>query len=301
MQPLPRRKDSLRLRLISAAVGIPVLLICILLSPAFTLVLAAAATLLGLRELFRLAGVKRLWLQRLPGFVLGLAFIAAGWSGQYGLLAVLAAASPFALLLAHRWTPQPWRPWLMVVAGPLYLGATLAHAVLLRNWDRGAEMHFYGRHSSLPLLDVPLLRLDQGSELLLLVVLSTFAVDTAAYFVGRRFGKHQLAPRISPAKTREGAVGGFIAGVAVSVALVSLFGLPLAIWKAVALGAALGVVGQAGDLLESALKRAHQAKDAGALIPGHGGILDRLDSLVYNFVVVYHLYTWLVLAFSLAA
>jgi phosphatidate cytidylyltransferase len=155
----------------------------------------------------------------------------------------------------------------MMIAGPLYLGATLAHAVLLR-------------------------RLEEGAEMLLLALLSTFAVDTAAYFVGRTLGRRKLAPTISPGKTWEGAVGGLLAGMATPIALAYLLGLPLAPWRAAAMGATLGIVGQAGDLVESALKRAHQAKDAGGLIPGHGGLLDRLDSIVYNLVVVYHAYRW---------
>ncbi|MBI4312492.1 MAG: phosphatidate cytidylyltransferase [Chloroflexi bacterium] len=266
MKSSPSRKDSLRLRLISAAVGIPALLALVITGPASTLFLAAVAVLLGLMEFFRLAGLKS-WLLRLGGFVLALAFVAAGWRGYAGLLGATAALSPFALLLAHRWTPPSARPALLALAGPLYLGATLAHGILLR-------------------------RLDQGSKLLLLAILSTFAIDTAAYFVGRAIGRHKLAPKISPGKTWEGAIGGFAAGIAAAVALAFAFDLHVPLWKAAGIGASLGIVGQAGDLLESALKRAHQAKDAGGLIPGHGGILDRLDSIVYNLVVVYHFYVW---------
>ncbi|MBI4197495.1 MAG: phosphatidate cytidylyltransferase [Chloroflexi bacterium] len=288
----PRGKDSLRLRLASAAIGLPLLLVLILAGPAFTLALVAAATLLGLWELYRLAGVQHLWRQRLPGFVLGLALIAGGWYAQANLLAALAALSPIAILLAHRWIPQALRPWLMMVAGPLYLGATLAHGVLLRGWTSGAQMQLYGHHFPLPLPDVLLRRLDMGSELLLLALLSTFAVDTAAFFVGRTIGRHRLDSRISPGKTWEGAIGGLAGGIAATTGLMLLFGLPLALWEAMLLGGILGIVGQAGDLMESAIKRAHQAKDAGGLIPGHGGILDRLDSVVYNLVVVYHFSSW---------
>ncbi len=267
MQQPVRAKDTLPLRLLSAAIGIPLLLLCILAAPAFTLALAAVAALLGLLELLRLAGLKQSSLLALSSYVLALAFLAAAWNGRATAVGVFALLSPLALLVAHKIPLPQAKPGLMALAGPLYLGATLAHAVLLRS-------------------------LDHGAQLLLLAVFSTFAVDTAAYFTGKAIGKHKMAPKISPGKTWEGAIGGFLAGVAAAMTMTWGFGLPIASWQAALIGAALGIVGQAGDLLESALKRAHQAKDAGSLIPGHGGVLDRLDSIVYNLVVVYHLYVW---------
>ncbi|MBI4339868.1 MAG: phosphatidate cytidylyltransferase [Chloroflexi bacterium] len=286
-------RDSLRRRLASAAVGLPLLLVLVTAGPAFTLALAAVVTLIGLTELFKLAGVQHLGRQRLPGMTLGLALIALGWRGQAGLLAALAVSSPLAMLLAHRWTPQGLRLWLVALGGPLYLGATLAHAVLLRSFPVGAEAALY-RSPVLPFLNAPLGRLDQGSELLLLALLSTFAVDTTAFFVGRAIGRHRLAPKISPGKTWEGAIGGLVGGIAATAGLTQLFGLPFALWEGVLLGGIASIVAQAGDLMESAIKRAHQTKDAGGLIPGHGGLLDRLDSVVYNLVVVYHFSTWVV-------
>ncbi|MBI4202130.1 MAG: phosphatidate cytidylyltransferase [Chloroflexi bacterium] len=267
MQQTSPRSDSLGARLISAIAGIPLLLLFILASPVATLALAAGVVVLALLEFYRLVGLRGGWRLRLPSLLVGLGFIAAGWYGQALPLGALALLSPLVLLAGHRVRASWPRAGLLAMGGPLYLGTTLAHGVLLR-------------------------RLDQGAAVLLLAVLSTFAVDTAAYFAGRAFGRHKLAPRISPGKTWEGAVGGLAAGVVTPVALAALFGLPLALWQAALIGGVLGIVGQGGDLLESALKRAHQVKDTGNVIPGHGGIMDRLDSIVYNLVVVYHLYMW---------
>ena len=120
------------------------------------------------------------------------------------------------------------------------------------------------------------------------MLLVTFATDTSAFFVGRAIGKRPLAPAISPSKTREGAVGGIVGALVASVAAVYVFDLNVALWKTIAIGVSIGIVGQLGDLVESRLKRIAGVKDSGSLVPGHGGVLDRLDSIVFNLVVVYY-------------
>jgi len=120
-----------------------------------------------------------------------------------------------------------------------------------------------------------------GRELIYFLVLTTWAADIGAYYVGSTLGRRPLAPAISPKKTVEGAVGGILA-TAFIAALAVPWLLPGVGWSAAAgLGILLAVVGMAGDLCESALKRAAGVKDSGALIPGHGGLLDRLDSLMF--------------------
>ena len=119
-----------------------------------------------------------------------------------------------------------------------------------------------------------------GKGFLLAAILGVFAADTGAYAVGRLFGKHKLAPSISPSKTWEGVLGGVAAGVAATVAVDNWLipnGFGWA-WAAL-LGAGIGIVSTIGDLAESYLKRKAKVKDSGTIIPGHGGILDRLDSL----------------------
>ena len=258
--------DSLVRRLVSAAIGIPVVLLFIWTGNLWFTALVGVAALLGLLEFYRLSRVQRLWLQRIPGLVLAALLVVNGHLDAVWA-APLAVGGLLLLLLSHLWTPLSVRPWFLALAGPFYLGGTLAYAVLLR-------------------------RLDQGAQWVVLALLATFAVDTCAYFLGRTFGRHRMASRLSPGKTWEGAAAGLVGGTAATALLVSLLSLPLELWEAVALGIGIGVVAQAGDLLESALKRVAKTKEAGWLVPGHGGILDRLDSIVFTLVLVYHGFTW---------
>ncbi len=258
--------DSLARRIASAVIGIPLLLLLVWLGGIWLTALAIVAALLGLQEFYRLSGVFRRWLQQAPGFLLAIILVLNGrWPTVWPLLPVVAGL--LLLLLSHVGSPKSARPWLLTLAGPLYVGATMAYAVLLRN-------------------------IDQGMGWLLLALLGTFAVDTSAYFVGRAIGRHRMAPKISPGKTWEGAIAGMTGGVGATFLLVAVLSLPLVLWKTAVLGAGIGVIAQAGDLLESALKRSARAKEAGWLIPGHGGILDRMDSIVFNLVLVYHFGTW---------
>jgi len=117
-----------------------------------------------------------------------------------------------------------------------------------------------------------------GAWVLMTMVLS-WGSDTAAYFVGRKFGKTKLAPRISPKKTIEGAAGGLTASVLGAV-IMSFFLPGIGVVDGIALGVLGGAAGQAGDLLMSVLKRSSGVKDSGGILPGHGGILDRVDALV---------------------
>jgi phosphatidate cytidylyltransferase len=133
------------------------------------------------------------------------------------------------------------------------------------------------------LIALPLLRRDlaDGSWWVIAVFVVTFANDTGAYFTGRALGRHKLAPTISPGKSIEGAVGGLFAGIGVLLAYRALFFPHLQVMDAIVIGAVAGVLGPAGDLTESMLKRAAGAKDSGRLIPGHGGMLDRIDALLF--------------------
>jgi phosphatidate cytidylyltransferase len=135
----------------------------------------------------------------------------------------------------------------------------------------------------------PMLRgLEDGMLWIFVLSIVTFSTDTGAYIVGRLFGRRKLAPSISPSKTWEGAIGGLAFSIATSVIAVELLSLDVSIIQSISLGAVLGATGQLGDLAESKLKRQAGTKDSSSLVPGHGGVLDRLDSIVWNLVVVYH-------------
>jgi phosphatidate cytidylyltransferase len=159
------------------------------------------------------------------------------------------------------------------MAGILYVGWLLGYLVALRGFEDGRNWIF-------------------------LALFATFGSDTAAFFIGRALGRHPLAPRISPAKTWEGAVAG-VAG-AILVSLFFILPTPLTLshhlnWaQAIVLGLLVSVFGQLGDLIESLLKRTVGVKDSGKLIPGHGGVLDRMDSIVFAGVVVYYFALWAV-------
>ena len=128
-----------------------------------------------------------------------------------------------------------------------------------------------------------------GPKLLLFALVITWVGDTVAYFVGRAIGKHPFAPILSPKKTWEGAVGGFVGSLLVGVAFSKWIGVPMG--QMLAMAAVGNVAGQVGDLLESAYKRSAGVKDSGTLLPGHGGILDRIDALILAIPVV--CYYWI--------
>ncbi len=160
-----------------------------------------------------------------------------------------------------------------LMGGPLYVGFLLAHALTLR--------------------EIAGLETDSAAELgrnwLLFAILVTFATDTGAYLVGRAVGSRPLAPSISPGKTWEGSLGGFVSAVAAALVLGVVFDLGITAWQQAVIGGVVGVVSQWGDLVESKLKRIADVKDAGSIIPGHGGLLDRLDSMLFALPAVYYL------------
>jgi len=158
-----------------------------------------------------------------------------------------------------------------LVLGPVYVGFLLASVLMLREIS-GADGDT-----------------DLGRSWLLFALLVTFAVDTGAYGVGRTIGKHPMAPRVSPNKTWEGSVGGFACAVGAALLLGLVLDLEVPVWQQAVIGAVVGVVAQWGDLIESKLKRVADVKDAGSIIPGHGGVLDRLDSILIALPAVYYL------------
>ena len=135
---------------------------------------------------------------------------------------------------------------------------------------------------------IPLRLLPDGQRWIFMTLIVIMSCDSFAYFIGRKIGKRKLYPAVSPNKSIEGGIGGLVGSV-FAVILVKFTFMPfLGILDAIAIGLLLGTMGQLGDLFESLLKRACQVKDSGNIIPGHGGMLDRLDSLLFAFPVVYY-------------
>ncbi len=134
-----------------------------------------------------------------------------------------------------------------------------------------------------------------GRGLVFFLLVIVWLGDTAAYLFGKRFGRHKLRPTISPGKTVEGTIAGIVFGTLGGLGVWSFFLQDiLSLSHTLILGVLLGIVGQLSDLSESVIKRSAEVKDSGHLIPGHGGLLDRCDSLIFSALVLYHYFIWLV-------
>ena len=135
---------------------------------------------------------------------------------------------------------------------------------------------------------------EDGGELIFLLFLIVWLGDTAAYYIGKTFGKTPLAPTISPNKTIEGAVGGLLGSLLGGGIAYGLFPASISLVHCLLVALICGMIGQLGDLSESLLKRNADIKDSGSIIPGHGGLLDRLDSLMFAGPVLYFYYQWII-------
>jgi phosphatidate cytidylyltransferase len=277
-------KSSLAWRVASALVLLPLIVVLVWWSIWSVVVGVAVAIIIGLLELY--AAFTAGGYQPRIGLGLGIALalvasVALRPLVALDLLPLLLAGAILASLIAELLRPQQedaLPAWALTFAGALYIGWLLSHFVLLRQLTT-------------PLSSGPLtsLGIEPGAAWVFLVMAITFLQDTAAYFVGRRWGRHKLAPALSPKKTWEGAAGGMAGAVAASLICIPLLGLPLGFGAGAVLGLIGGCVGPLGDLAESLIKRHVGLKDAGKIIPGHGGILDRADSLLFTAPVLYYL------------
>jgi phosphatidate cytidylyltransferase len=164
-------------------------------------------------------------------------------------------------------TSTPTVDWALTIVGALYLGGMAGHFISLRDAPRGLEW-------------------------MAVTLLSTWVADSGAYFIGRSLGRHKSFPRLSPKKTWEGTIGGWFCGVAVTLLVGHYIGLGLL--HSLILGALVSTFLPLGDLAISMMKRQVGVKDTSGLIPGHGGMLDRIDSLLFAVVVVYYYAHWVV-------
>jgi phosphatidate cytidylyltransferase len=130
--------------------------------------------------------------------------------------------------------------------------------------------------------------IEHSRELAYWSMITVMVSDTCAFFVGRTWGKHLLAQSISPKKTWEGAFGGLLGSIIVSIILGVVLALPFNYWQLALLGCGISILAQVGDLVESLLKRNTGVKDSSKLVPGHGGILDRIDSFILTGVLIYY-------------
>jgi phosphatidate cytidylyltransferase len=261
----PSRSAGLRKRALSAVILLPAFLAIVMAGPVWlfgaTVVLVAALGQWEFTGMFERAGVRtHRWLGLLGGSALTASFLLPASEREFTviLLAVLAAG-----LCRPRGQRIGWEPVVITVFGICYVNWLLGHGVWLR--------------------ELPL-----GKEWVLLLVWVTWLGEAAAYLVGSTIGRHKVAPELSPRKTIEGAVAQVAVSIVAAVVGQAWFFGALSREDAVVVGALLGVVGQIGDLVESLLKRSVGTKDTGQLIPGHGGMLDRIDSLLFNTPVLFY-------------
>lgn len=228
----------------------------------------------------------------------------AGRSGPWGYLAIatfalaslrsepialfaataIALAVPMVAAIFSTSSPGAFDGWALTSSGALYLGLPVYAAIALRNWPGQIDSRWLTDLASGFAFAWP--ASPRGLAWVLLIVLATWVGDSFAFLGGRSLGRHKLAPRISPNKTVEGAISGLAGSILVGIAWSTVAGLGSLVAGAF-VGAIVAVSGQVGDLAESTLKRQAGVKDSGAVIPGHGGILDRIDALLFAIPVTY--------------
>jgi phosphatidate cytidylyltransferase len=254
-------------RILVALAGLPIILGIVWLGSWTLCIALVIAALIALHEFYVMTRPLRPLVAAGYGAVI-LMLIGAQVGGPLWLLGGFLAV--FVLAFALNGVAETRAPATVAISatvlGVAWIGFGLGHLILLREIPEHARLLAFA------------------------VLIAVFADDTAAYFVGRLIGRHKLAPILSPGKTWEGFVGGAIAGVFVTfIALYEERDTFLSIWQAIVLGIVVVLADVAGDLFESALKRDMQVKDSGRLLAGHGGVLDRIDALLFAIPAAYYL------------
>jgi phosphatidate cytidylyltransferase len=295
--------SELTLRILFAVVAAPLALIIVLVGGAPLAALLAVVCALGAWEFFRIARAAG----HRPLDDVGIALaglvplvVHAQYLGLFALRPALVAVVALAVLAATIWLRgvegQPLGAAATTLLGIVYTAGMLSFGYAIRYHDIVQGYDVVGaRHVAIGsfTFGVP-----PGGVLLIFPMVVTWASDIGAYFVGRALGKRKLIPSVSPGKTVAGAVGGLVASMLVAWAfargvLVPVANLGFTPWGALVFGGLVSAAAQVGDLFESLLKREARVKDSSHIIPGHGGILDRFDSLIFVLPLAYLLLGWL--------
>jgi phosphatidate cytidylyltransferase len=251
-----------------ASIIVPPVLVSIAIGPPDILYLIVLlATFFGLREFYHLALPRSKWIEQFAAIGLGLTLsvIMAYGNGRFvlpSLVLLFVCLSVLFMGTANDLSSTIAKMGITLL-GIFYVGFLLAFVSLLRN-------------------------MTEGRHWVLLLVLTVWAGDISAFLVGSLLGRHKLYPKISPNKTYEGLGGAIFGSVAVALGYALLFIPSLKAGSCILLAIGLGIFGQLGDFAESMLKRSAQVKDSGSLIPGHGGMLDRLDSFLFSAPFFYY-------------
>jgi phosphatidate cytidylyltransferase len=282
----------LKNRIITTLIGLPILIVAVWFDRPvhwFTVFIAFCG-IFAIIEFYRMVSKARVLPFIFFGIVWSILFIISADAAISNIISpyldpikipifllVLAVTLPLIWALRHGGNNLSTDRWAWTTAGILYVGGLLSLLVSIRG-------------------------MDEGRSWVLFVLLTSFASDTTAFFIGRKWGRHKLAPVISPGKTWEGAMAGVSGAIILSLLFVPkyfgsisnpLFLSTLSYYSTVLLGMTVSIFGQIGDLVESMIKRNMNTKDSGRLLPGHGGILDRMDSIVFASAVIYFI-LWVV-------
>ncbi|MBU8920641.1 MAG: phosphatidate cytidylyltransferase [Bacteroidales bacterium] len=275
------KSNSLFLRIIMSAIFLPCLFIIAWRGGIYYLILIDIIILVGLLEFYRMMEVKGLSPYKTIGIISG---VALPWyiffqQGIYvNFLLSIIFIGIMLMELARREKGLAVYHISVTVFGVLYVAWLGSHLVLLRELPliKGMDYRY-------------------GYYFVIMTFALTWCYDTGAYTIGRLFGKHKLFPSISPGKTIEGALGGLVFSIAgiliVRYTLVTFLG----IYEAIGLAFMASIIGQLGDLVESMLKRDVKIKDSSGAIPGHGGVLDRFDSLLFTAPMIYYFLKYFIL------
>lgn len=259
------RKSELRLRILTAAVGIPVLVLFLETGGIPFTLFVTFINILALRELFNLFKEKGFSGYKFPSFIASFFLLFVAHTGKPLLVPLFFTACPIFLLFLYLIKGKiqgALNDLSMTFFSLFYPSLLLAHAVSLRNYGNNGKFFLY------------------------LSIAVTMLNDTGGYFAGRLAGKHKLAPSVSPGKTVEGFFGGLVLGIPSGMTICTFRSCPLLFSGTLSLLICLSAV--AGDLAESLLKRDAGVKDTGSFFPGHGGVLDRIDSLLFSIPATYY-------------
>jgi phosphatidate cytidylyltransferase len=275
MNEAPRKKkSSLPGRLMAAAIFLPCFFIIAHRGGIFYLILIDLIIILGLFEFYRMMEAKGLRPYKWIGILSGGALPWYLFFRQGIYANVLLTLTFLAVMIAELIRKDKGHAVYHIsvtIFGVLYVSWLGSHLMLLRELPIIAGLDY-----------------SVGFTFVIIAFTITWCCDTGAYTFGKLFGRHKLLPSVSPKKTVEGAIGGTLLSIAGILVARVLFDTQLGVVEAIVLAAAASIVGQLGDLVESMIKRDAQIKDASTTIPGHGGILDRFDSLLFTAPLIYY-------------
>lgn len=270
-------------RILTAAVALPILLYTVWNDiPYFFALLTAIAVILGLWEFYNLASKLELRPQTIVGYLGGLGVAACFTFRRVDLIIAVMAAISIVALAVEVFRAEGLDKVLTSVAatvfGVVYVGVLAGFLIGMRMISDSSV------DPAVPKL---------AAKLMTTFFAMVMMTDTGAYYTGRTLGRHKLAPKVSPGKTIEGSIGGFITAAVAGIICKYVFFPEAPIAHIAILGAIIGIISQIGDLAESLLKRGSGVKDSGAIFPGHGGMLDRVDSLLFCAPILYYYAEWI--------